>query len=103
MIKTKYVQKRQEANASQFKVVNHVDQERNTFATSQIERTISDEWDRAEEYICVKCKEPFNSLKDRIPYMLPCQHNACETCIKKGDEDRTDFACPVDFTIIEGI
>ena len=35
--------------------------------------------------------------------MLPCQHNACDKCIQKGEDGRKEFACPIDFSIIDGI
>ena len=70
---------------------------------SHLENTIEDPWDRAEEYTCVKCKELFSSIKDKVPYMLPCQHNACGVCILKGEDGRKEFVCPIDFVIIDGI
>lgn len=36
--------------------------------------------------------------------MLPCQHNACNKCIIKGDHGASGyFSCPKDYSAIEGI
>lgn len=40
---------------------------------------------------------PFDSMAGRLPYMLPCRHNACLACIKQSVEfDRKNFDCPID-------
>ena len=36
--------------------------------------------------------------------MLPCQHNACDSCIVEGDDGKGQvFTCPIDYTTISGL
>lgn len=59
-------------SASQLKIVNHFEETKISDPTTANEKTLADDWDRADEFVCIACRKPFNSLQDRLPYTLPC-------------------------------
>ena len=69
-----------------------------------MDQNAEEDHDRAEDYQCLSCKKPYDSKRDRVPYMLPCQHNVCDSCIVEGDEGKgQEFTCPKDYTTISGL
>lgn len=87
----------------ELKVINHLEQTEETVPDSRINENMVQTWDDADEFVCISCKRPFNSLKDLLPYMLPCQHNACQECIKEKEEIGANFECPIDNCFIDRI
>ena len=62
-----------------------------------LEYNIVDQWDDFDPYSCVNCNMPFDSMAGRLPYLLPCRHNACLACLKLSiEEDNKHFDCPID-------
>ena len=50
--------------------------------------------------ICNFCEEEFN-LSQKIPRMITkCGHSICEACLKIKIDEKNDFNCPIDYTVI---
>ena len=65
---------------SRLEIIDHVRDE--TPPDSKLEFNIVDRWDEVDPYSCVTCQLPFDSKVGRLPYLLPCRHNACLNCLK---------------------
>ena len=46
-----------------------------------LEYNIVENWDEHDPYSCVSCGLPFDSKLGRLPFLLPCRHNACLNCL----------------------
>ena len=58
-----YVPRRPDSDsASQLKIINHFEETKVSDPTAGNEKTLAEDWDRADEFACVGCKKPFNSL-----------------------------------------
>jgi len=80
-------------------VIEHVGVD--TPPDSRLDKKIVQNWDEVDPYSCVSCGMPFDSMKDRLPYLMPCRHNACIHCLReKLVEQRVDFDCPIDSAFV---
>jgi hypothetical protein len=66
--------------AGHLDLIDHIEEPTNP--DTLLEYNIVDNWDEHDPYSCVKCGLPFDSMLGRLPYLLPCRHNACLNCLK---------------------
>ena len=95
--RVKYVRKREDdSQSSQLKIVQYFDETKLSDPTSAVDKHFADDGGREEDFLCITCRQPFNSLKDKLPYILPCEHNVCRECIQDCAKNGRDFFCPID-------
>jgi len=67
-------------------------------------KNIVENWDAFDPYSCVSCGLPFDSKLGRLPFLLPCRHNACLNCLKqKLENEMKDFDCPIDNCFVQNL